>query len=360
MKKKMIALAVAGAFAVPATSAFAVDVSGFADVQLTVTSDPADNTAKLLTPPGENAAENQFSANAELDFTHTVGDVTVRADVDLTLASPAGAGSDSGELEQAYAAWKITPMLTAIGGVFNNPIGQDEEDIVDQRFISHSATFAVLDHQTYQFHGNNVAGVALTGMVGPATVTGAVLNDIGNGHGSTTTVSGVDVPDSKAVGKNSLALNVNVSPSQVPGLDVEFGLVTQESYNASTNPSSAGNVYDLNASYDWMGMVDVGFDYLVASDIVDAAYDVWVKGTPGMGIDLGLRYSAVSWDSAVMGNNADDHTATSVYAAYSPASNLELAFEWKDGDQGNKTVSSSDISGIEDGTQTWINITAKF
>ncbi len=346
MKKKMIALAVASAFAVPATSAFAVDVSGFADVQLTITDDPANPT----TPGQQNPTENQFSANAEVDFSQTAGDVTVRAAVDLTLASPAGAGSDSGELEQAYAAWQINPMLTAIGGVFNNPVGQDEEDIVDQRFTSHSAVFNVLDHQTYQFNGNNVAGIALTGMIGPATVTGAVLNDIGNGHGSAS---------SNAVGKNSLALNVNIAPSQVPGLDVEFGLVTQEDYNASTNASSAGNVYDLNASYNWMQMVDVGFDYLIASDIVDAAYDVWVKGTPGMGIDLGLRYSAVSWDSAVNGT-ADDHTATSVYAAYSPATNLKLALEWKDGDQGNKGVSSSAISGINDGTQTWINITAKF
>ncbi len=351
MNKKLIALAVASAIAAPVTSAYAVDVSGFVDANLVIIDEAADNTAG---PTGtDNPNENQFSANGEVDFTHTAGAVTVRADVDLSTSTTA-----SGSLEQAYAAWQINPMLTAIGGVFNNPVGQDAEDIVDQRFSSHSAVYSVLDHQTGEFVGNNVAGVALTGMMGPVTVTGAVLNDIGNGHGSSSTA---------AAGGNSLALNASVSPSQIPGLNVEFGFVSQEDYDAANNPLSAGNVFDINASYDWMNMVEVGFDYLNTSDVVDGAYDVWVKGNPGMGVELGLRYSSVGWDSAVFATS-DDNTATTIYAAYSPASNLEIAFEYTDG-TGNTAASAGStttanmlnkISGIDDGAKSMINVTGTF
>ncbi len=352
MNKKLIALDVASAFAAPVTSAYAVDVSGYVDVDLVLVDEAADNTAG---PTGtDNPHENQFGAIGEVDFSHTAGAVTVRADVDLTLS-----GATSGKLEQAYAAWEINPMLTAMGGVFNNPVGQDAEDIIDQRFSSHSAVYNVLDHQTAQFDGNNVAGIALSGMIGPVTVTGAVLNDIGNGHGSTA---------STAAGGNSLALNASISPSQVPGLNVEFGIVTQEDFDATDNKESAGNVIDLNASYDWNNMVEVGFDYLSTSDVVDGAYDVWVKGHAGMGVELGLRYSAVSWDNAVFTDpDIDDNTATTIYAAYSPAANLEIAFEYTDG-SGNTgpAVSAADIaatsgiSGITDGATSMINITGTF
>jgi len=364
MKKTLISLAVAGAFAAPVASVNAADVSGFADIILTITDESQDNTGGSsctglsATPPTtagclDNPAENQFAADGEIDFTHTVGAVTARADVNLSLS-----GATSGDLEQAFFAWQINPALTAIGGVFNNPIGQDAEDAPDMNFTSHSATYAVLDHQTAELAGNNIAGVALAGAIGPVTLTGAVLNDIGKRAGT------------KAEGQNSLALVANVSPSMVPGLDLELGIVTQEDFNATTNHDSAGNVYDFNASYNWM-MVTAGLDYLVASDVVDNAYDVWVKGDAGMGVTLGARFSGVSWDANVLGNAADDNTATTLYAAYSAGSNLDIALEFKDG-SGNTKLATSDptyddlnkltglISGINEGTSTTVEFIAKF
>jgi len=362
MKKTLISFAVASALAVPATSAFAVDVSGFADVQLTVTDDSTKNTAGPTS--SDNPREKQFSANGEVDFTHAAGDVTVRADVDLNLRGATlrnGSTADSASLEQALVVWKANQAVTVIGGVFNSPIGQDAEDIVDQRFTSHSAVYNVLDHQT-ALDGNNVAGIAVAGMLGPATVTAAVLNDLGSGHGVSTTT---------AAGKNSLALNINLSPSAVPGLDLELGFASQESYKAGVtgNPSSAGNVIDFNVSYNVQNMVEVGLDYLKPSDIVDSAYDVWIKGSAGMGVDLGLRYSSVSWDSAVLGGAVSDNSSTAFIVSKAMGSNLDVALEYRsnDGNVANGgtitpslVTTTNAVSGLPDGTQTWINIIGKF
>ena len=313
MKKTLISLAVAGALAAPVASVNAADFSGFADVVFNGASNNS-NSKKL------------FGANGEGDVTHTAGDVTMRMDVNLALAADGTTSTNSGDLEQALVAYKGISGVTVIGGVFNSPIGQDAEDITDQRFSSHSAVYSVLDNQT-ALRGNNVAGLAVAGMVGPATVTAAVLNDLG-----------------QVAKKNSLALNVNLSP--MPGLDLELGYATQD--------GSAGNVVDINGSYDVMGMATVGLDYLVPENIVDGAYDIWVKAPVGMGVDLGLRYSTVTWASS----GAKDSTATSVYASYAVASNLDVAAEYKDMSVGTGNISS--VSGMWDGTGAWLNITAKF
>ena len=326
MKKTLISLAVAGAFASPISSVNAADFSGFVDVQF---NGGAGN--------GAASVKNQFGATGELDIMHTARDFTVRADVDLSLTT--GAANNSGSLEQALAVWKGLPGATIIGGVFNDPIGQDAEDIVDQRFTSHSAVYNVLDQQT-SLSGNNVAGLAATGWVGPAMVTVAFINDL---HGFSE--------------RNSYALNINLSPSMIPGLDLELGYATQQSYNATTNPLSAGDVIDFNASYNIMSMADVGFDYLAPSDILDGAYDVWVKAPIGMGVDVGLRYSAVSWSAplAALG----DSTATSLYASYAVASNLDVALEYNDNSADVNSVATA-VSGIADGQDSWLNITGTF
>jgi len=326
MKKTLIGLAVASALAAPIASVNAADFSGFANVQF------SGGTGN-----GATSVKNQFGANGELDITHAAGDVTVRADINLSLSTDAA--NDSGSLEQALAVWKGLPGVTIIGGVFNDPIGQDAEDIIDQRFTSHSAVYNVLDQQT-ALSGNNVAGLAAAGMVGPATVTVAFLNDL---HGFSE--------------RNSFALNINLSPSMIPGLDLELGYATQQSYSATNNPLSAGDIIDLNASYNIMSMADIGFDYLAPSDIVDSAYDIWVKAPVGMGVDVGLRYSAVSWSGPLA--TVGDSNATSLYASYAVASNLDVALEYKD-NSADVNATATTVSGIKDGQQAWLNITGTF
>jgi len=326
MKKTLISLAVAGAFAAPVAGVNAADFSGFTDVQF---NGGAGN-------PASASVKRQFGANGEVDVTHTAGDVTMRMDLNLDLG-----GGASGDLEQALVVWKGVPGVTVIGGVFNDPIGQDAEDIVDQRFTSHSAVYSVLDQQT-ALSGNNVAGLAAAGMVGPATVTLAVLNDL---HGASE--------------KNSMALNINLSPAAAPGLDLELGFASQKKYDVSTNPLSAGKVIDFNASYNIMNMAEIGFDYLKPSDIVSNVYDVWVKGTVSTGVDLGLRYSAVSWDSAGPLSALKNSKATSLYASYAMASTLDIAVEYKDM-TADANATATAVSGIWDGQETWLNITGKF
>ncbi|HGX92473.1 MAG TPA: hypothetical protein ENK35_04070, partial [Candidatus Tenderia sp.] len=148
--KKALPLAIAAAM-VPGFAS-AAEVSGFADVFYNVASDANPTTDGL------------FTANGEIDVTAAPADgVTVRVDVDLSLASNGGANassiaggpSDSGTLEQAYFAWGVTEGVTVLGGVFNNPIGAEAEDAPDINFNTHGVVYNILDHQT-TLAGDNV------------------------------------------------------------------------------------------------------------------------------------------------------------------------------------------------------------
>lgn len=97
-----------------------------------------------------------FGASTELDFAHTTGAVTVGADIDFDL------NVGKSNLEQAFFAWQANEDVTVIGGVINNPIGADAEDITTRDFVAHSAIFNILDYQT-ALEGNTVAGVAAAG-----------------------------------------------------------------------------------------------------------------------------------------------------------------------------------------------------
>ena len=156
-KQNLVAMAFASALAVTSTAQAGddVEVSGFIDV--------IANTDGALV----------FGADGEIDVSKKMGTVTVRVDADVNLAINGGAnadnalsssGQDSGRFEQAYFAWGATEGVTVLGGVFNNPIGQEAEDAPDMDFTSHSVTYNILDGQTVA-SGNNVAGIAVAGAV---------------------------------------------------------------------------------------------------------------------------------------------------------------------------------------------------
>lgn len=337
----------------------AIELSGFADGRLTITDESRDPT------PGsgaQNPVENQLTANAELDISQAIGAVSLRTDIDLNLSGAtdaAGNALDSAGLEQALISWQADGDTRIQAGVFNNPLGQDAEDIVDRRFSSHSAVYAVLDEQTAEFRGNNIAGIEVAGRIGDVGMTLGAINDIGKRSGT------------KAEGKTSLLFDLGYTPDELPGLTLEAGVLSQEEYNATTNPKSAGTLYDLNAEYAWhhKGHAGaVGFDYLIVSDIVDIAYDVWFECAPRPAYALGLRFGGVSWDQTIAGSNADDNTVATVYLAYRPTPLLSLALELRDGSaNANKTLNGSlnqgeltAISGISEGTQAVVDIVAKF
>jgi len=329
IKKNMVALAVAGALVSPLTAmADDAEVSGFIDVI------------------GNGDAPAVFTANAEIDVSKKMGAVTVRVDMDVRLAgngasttTPLDADGDgivspaeqaafgdttSANLEQAFFAWEATDMVTVLGGLFNNPIGQEAEDAPDLNFTSHSAIWNILDGQT-ALYGNNIAGVAAAIAAGPATVTLAVIDDLGLATSGTN-------HDQK--GETSFALVVNATP--MPGLDLELGYVTQDDQeNMMGDPMTAGDVFDINAAFS-TGPVTLGLDYLTADNIVDSASTLWVGYNINDKITVKARYEMVAFEA----NDVDDSTKTTLHAAYSIEDNLLVALEWSDGE------TDTDITGM--------------
>ena len=346
--KKALPLAIA--VAMTPGFASAAEVSGFADIFYTITDDSS------AVENSTNPAEGKFTADGEVDFIASPADgVTVRVDVDLTLGL-AGETTDSNgdtvaldgrgaSIEQAFFAWGATEGVTILGGVFNNPIGYEAEDAPDMDFSSHGAVYTALDSQT-ALAGDNIAGLAAAFAVGPATITAALLNDL-----------------AQTDEKNSLALIVNYAPME--GLDLEVGMVTQESNrytgttaatSGSANALSVGNATNFNAVFTGVENLTVGVDYLMGSEVVDSAYDLWAGYSFG---DFGVkvRQSAISYNSTEVGNIADklgadattaleeaslassDQSSTTLYLSYQVASNLSAAFEYR-----KNTVDATDNS----------------
>ncbi len=305
MKKNIIALAVAAAM-VPGFAAADSKVSGFADIIYT----NADKDADIFDDGKETSA---FTANAEVDFASKLSDiVSVRADVDFNIGGNDGAADAI--IEQAFFAASVAEGVTVIGGVFNNPIGWEAEDAPDMYQTPKLLTSEVLDGQT-ALYGNNIAGVAVAGDLGPVTVTGAVLNDIGG-----------------LTDKNSIALVVNATP--VAGFDVELGYVTQETdhENGGSGIDTAGNVTNLNATYKNAGLT-LGAEYMTAEEILDTGLSVTANYmfTPAMGATV--AYSSRDGDGDIWGDDAD--TRIAVAGIWNVADNLTSVLGYTTDDPGD-------------------------
>lgn len=325
-KKRALALAISSALMAPWAVQAGDDaqVSGFIDVTADSDSNPV------------------FAANAEMDVSKKVGAVTVRVDMDADLAANGGGslGGDSGRLEQAYFAWGATEGITVLGGLFNNPIGQEAEDAPDMDFTSHSVTYSILDNQTI-LYGNNVAGIAAAGAVGPATLTVAVVDDIG----LATSGTGTNVK-----GKLSTAAVVNFSPMK--GLDLELGYVSQDDINGSGG-ATAGNVTDLNGTFI-TGALTVGLDYLTAANVIESAANLWVGFDVNDKVNVKARYETVSFDAA----GVDNSTRTTLYASYTINDNLSAALESSTGSV--DSVVADGFSGIVDDSVTTLEFIGTF
>lgn len=298
MKRALIALAVVSVL--PAVAwADSPNVSGFADITY-------NKDSKL----------SLFKANAEVDVKAKTGDSTsVRLDTDLALAINDGVNAnvdgpyDSAVIEQAYFAFTGIEKLTVIGGVFNNPIGWEGGDAPDMYQVSHGQISGILDGQT-KLYGNNLAGVALAGAVGPVTLTGGVLNDLGHND----------------LKKNSFAIVANVEAMK--GLDFELGYVTQE--------KGAENVLDVNATYKIQGFT-VGAEFLTADKIVDTAMGVTANYRYNDKFGATIRFDNLGFEAA----GAKDSTGITVAGSYSLDKNLDVRAEYKQIDAG-----STDKSGV--------------
>ncbi len=299
IRKSLLVINVAAAIfagAANATETPNLEVNGFIDVIYTVTNEGQAATAPAS---GTNASENKFLADGEIDFTGTIDKATVRVDVDVRLN--AVGGGNNAEIEQAYFALPVA-SVTLIGGVLNNPIGYEAEDAPDMDFTSHNIIYDILNHQT-GLEGNNIAGVAVAGEVGPVTLTGAYVNDLGH-----------------APEENSFALVANVSP--VDNLDLELGFVTQDDVAAL----SAGNVIDFNAVWS-NDVYTIGLDYMTFDQLLDPATVIWFGVNLG---DFGInaRFETVALDTT----GSVDAEQTTLYGTYRLSENISAALEIKSGD----------------------------
>ena len=266
-------------------------VSGFADITYS-----------------NNNDTSVFLANAELDVSKKLSDkVNVRIDTDLALAGNGGTNaglsgpSDSAVLEQAYFSFAATKGVTVLGGVINNPIGWEKEDAPDMYQISKGQLYGILDGQT-ALYGNNIAGVAVAGEVGPATITVAALNEIGHND----------------LEKNSFAAVINAAP--IKDLDLELGYVTQE--------AGAGNVLDVNATYSIMGAT-VGVEYLMPEELIDSAVGLTVNYV------INNMFNATVFYDMVTPATGDDTTSYAVALTANLDKNLTVAAEYYNYNDGN-------------------------
>jgi len=329
MKKKLLPLAIAAAMA-PGFAVAGADVSGFANITYNI----ADDANQPLT--GTNPNEGKFSAAGELDFITSPADgVTVRLDVDLANGAD---NTTTTSLEQAFFAWNAADGVTIIGGVFNNPIGMESQnDRPDLWGNNRGVIGNILDNQTARYD-NNLTGLAVTGDLGPVTLTGAVLNDL-----------------QQVNEENSLALVANYSP--VAGLDLELGMVTQADTPThlaqSTGLTTAEDIIDFNVSYAIPNVagLTVALDYLSAGKIIDSAYEIKVDYNYGPW-GAGIRTEKVSWS-----DNTADSDRNTFHASYQVASNLKAVLEFADGDNANPNTA---ITGIQADNLTTLDLVATF
>jgi hypothetical protein len=320
MNKKLIAIAVAGALVAP-LAAQAAEVSGFADILYTATND------------GNTNDESLFAANGEVDVMAKSGDVSVRLDANVTDTGTA--------LEQAFFSAPMGPV-TIIGGKFNTPLTADGYDRPQMAFTTHSAVYTVAKNVATE----DMYGLAFAGMAGPANVTLAFVNDPGsNGTDNTNSVAFV------------------VSGSIMDGLNAELGYFGQSDdtakYTSGTLGSNvgAGNITDINLQYT-MDAFNVGLDYATAANVVDSVYSIDAGYDMGNGLTIGLRYDAVSFDSAA---GYDDPTATTVSLGYAMNDNLSVVLENTSGSTNDANGSLPvQVTGIADGSLTTLEFLATY
>jgi len=278
-------------------------ISGFMDTVYMLsdgTNDPADSPLA-----------QKWGVTSEFDYKLNLArDVKLRIDMDLSLADNNGAGeTDSAKMEQAFISWQTSNALRVTGGVFNNPLGWEAEDAPDMFQISHGQIYNIFDGitiddginppQTYgtALWGNNVAGIAVSGVVGPVVITGGMLNDLGN-----------------AAEKTSFAVVVN--GNIMKELEIEGGMLTED--------GGYERLIDVNATYK-DALFTVGGEILLASAIVDTAIGITGNYAISDQLSATLRYDTVSYE----GNGVDNTSTITMAVGYLLEKNLGVNFEIK-------------------------------
>jgi hypothetical protein len=301
MNKKLIAMAIAGALSAP-LAANAANVTGFAAVDLMLSTD----NPTCENGSGMQTCETQFGVGqAEVDFESN----GVRVDV-----------NDNGgglEIEQANfttalgsTGWNLT------GGKFNSGLSADHQDRNMMAFDTNSLVY----NNYSNFDLVNVAGVAFTGMAGPANVTVALVND------PTIVLTTDDAAN---------AFVVAVSGNVMNGVDAGLSAVSAD----------ADTLIDLTVDYS-AGAFSAGLDYFTAGDLNIDTYSIT------LGYDLG---SGMNVKARVDNTDEDGFTrdTTTIAFDYELASNVGLRLE-------NFDYADDTTGGTADYSQTTLSFIANF
>ena len=291
MNKKLIAIAVAGVMSAP-LAANAANVSGFTAVDWTL----ANDNPVCTNGSGNEVCETQFHVDqTEVDFEAN----GVRVDI-----NDDGAGI---EVEQA----KFTTALGSTGwdlhaGLMNSGLSADHQDRNMMAFDTNSLVFENYSAADLV----NVAGIAVTGMAGPANVMLAVVND-----------PTVDPATTDATNAIVLA----VSGTVTDGLNAGLSVVSAD----------ADDLTDVTIDYT-MDAFTVGLDYFT-SDATDT-YSVTAGYDLGNGMDIKLR---IDNDETAGTSSVTTDTTTVAFGYHlSDATSLRLENYARDNGTTDYTVTS--------------------
>lgn len=310
MNKKLLVLAVAGAFAASG-AAFANDhgnkagakVNGYVFTTFALTDEAADDTTLDLDGNPANANERKFKTSGKLSFSAMpTDDIYTKIDVVINNSYAA----DDYALQQAFGAWRINDMAKLKIGQFNSPLGAEAHNKPDLTTISHGLIRThVLNDQMDLGDGNNVQGAAVHLNAGPAKVTVGLLNDIG-----------------EAAEENSFLLSVG--GSVLDGLDLNLGVITQEN-----DATEFGNLINFNAAYSMVAAdmpIKLWLDYITASENLDSGLSL--GGHIGLPNNFGvtLRYDMLEDDAG------NELTAMTLAGIWQATDAMDLRIEWRNDD----------------------------
>ncbi len=291
--------------------------------------------------PADSPTAQKWDVNAEFDYKQDLAkDVKLRMDMDLNLAGNGGAStSDSAKMEQGFISYQPSNALRITGGAFNNPLGWEAEDAPDMMQISHGQIYDLLDAETALW-GNNVSGVAVSGVVGPMVITGGLLTDLGN----------VDE-------KSSFALVVNGNLTK--GLEIEGGLLTDSKRknlpNSQPKVSAMERIIDVNVSYK-DPLFTVGGELLLASATVDNALGVTASYSFTDQLSGTFRFDTVSYEA----QGLDATNTITLAVGYLLEKNLGVNFEIKLQDDPNDPDTALSNGIIGDGDKIGLEFLAQF
>lgn len=305
MKKRTIALAVAGMMFGAGSALAEVSVNGYTAVEWHLTDEAAEEFEGQFSVP-----ETEVNFDSEHLFiaagaSHYTGNSFI--------------DSSDFAIGQAFVKYMITEGWMMKAGKFDSNITADAGNAPDREFVQHSILFDLLT----QVGGQSMTGVAVAGDVGPATVTLVYANDT-----SVNPAPGTD-------GENSFVVLVNASP--MDGLDLEFALLTQDE-----NGGGVGNIMDINGTYMINGFT-VGLDYATGSDnedVFENGYSVWAGYDFGNGFNVKARMETASADGA------DDTDATELQASYALNDNLAVAVSMHNIDDGTNDADTNVVQLI--------------